>query len=92
MPACAGMALGQPVQGIPAQGLTPLQSGADGSGMSAHAGMHGYIHDPSSGVPSSCGITLLPLSPTSVSSLAPSPLRDTPEERLFMFLLIASPT
>ncbi|BDA47054.1 probable transcription factor bHLH115 [Coccomyxa sp. Obi] len=60
----AGMAVGQPVQGIPAQGLPSLQPSADGS-VPAHAGMQGYVtHNPSMGVASSSGLNLLPLSPS----------------------------
>ncbi|CAL8471669.1 g11211 [Coccomyxa elongata] len=60
----AGMAVGQPVQGIPAQGLPPLQPSADGS-VPAHGGMQGYVaQHPSMGVASSSGLNLLPLSPS----------------------------
>ncbi|EIE21835.1 hypothetical protein COCSUDRAFT_42874 [Coccomyxa subellipsoidea C-169] len=60
----AGMAVGQPVQGIPAQGMQSLQQSGDG-GMPAHASMRGYVtHDASMGVASSSGLSLLPLSPS----------------------------
>lgn len=58
------MAVGQPVQGIPAQGMQSLQQSGDG-GMPAHASMRGYVtHDASMGVASSSGLSLLPLSPS----------------------------
>jgi hypothetical protein len=64
VPACAGMAVGQPVQGIPAQGMQSLQQPGDG-GMSAHAGMRSYVtHDTPMGVASSSGLGLLPISPS----------------------------
>lgn len=79
------MAVGQPVQGIPAQGLPSLQPSADGS-VPAHGGMQGYVtQHPSMGVASSSGLNLLPLSPSGVSVLA-SPLLPKPEQSVLLNL------
>ena len=69
------MAVGQPVQGIPAQGMPSMPPSADGS-VPAHGGMQGYVaHNSSMGVASSSGLNLLPLSPAGVSALVLQLLR-----------------